>query len=112
MEEPPAPHPESQPAEPPSIPTMVVTAAQSNVVDSTPLAGGVESISAPRPGTVSPDDIVYTPYALSVGDGFKFGCGVVLAIGVALMIGALIAAVLVLLASLAGISLPLGPALI
>ena len=63
---------------------------------------------ATRPDTAAADDIVYTPFALSVGDGFKFGCGLVLAIFVTIMTLALIAAIAFLVASLAGVSLPLG----
>ncbi|MFN0073624.1 MAG: hypothetical protein ACKVVP_19260 [Chloroflexota bacterium] len=64
--------------------------------------------AAPRPSGIPTDDIVYTPYALSMGDGFKFGCGMVLSLVVTVMIVVLIVALGFLIASLAGVALPIG----
>jgi hypothetical protein len=43
---------------------------------------------------------------ISVGDGFKFGCGFLLAVAIALLVGILALSVGFLLASLLGIPLP------
>lgn len=66
------------------------------------------SATATRSSGATTDDIVYTPFALSVGDGFRLGCGIILAVFVAVMIVALIAAIGFLIASLVGVPLPIG----
>ena len=45
---------------------------------------------------------------LSVGDGFKFGCGFIMAAAIGLLVGVLALALGFLLASLLGVPLPLG----
>jgi hypothetical protein len=45
------------------------------------------------------------PVSLSVGDGFKFGCGFVLALGLSALCGVLVFSLLVLLAILLGADL-------
>jgi hypothetical protein len=52
--------------------------------------------------------MVYTPFALSVGDGFRMGCGIILAFFVTVMMLALLAAIAFLIASFAGVTLPFG----
>jgi hypothetical protein len=47
---------------------------------------------------------------ISVGDGFKFGCGFLLAVAIALLVGVLALSLGFLLASLLGIPLPVGGA--
>ncbi|HEX3246986.1 MAG TPA: hypothetical protein VHX16_16390 [Chloroflexota bacterium] len=80
----------------------------------TPSPPNGAQVAEPVPSTVTrqasapSDDIVYTPFALSIGDGFKFGCGLVLAAFVTAMMLALIAAIAFLVASLAGINVPIG----
>jgi hypothetical protein len=84
------------------------------VIVPTPSGPNGAQVSESFPSTVArsteaaADDIVYTPFALSIGDGFKFGCGVVLALFVTVMTLALLAAVGFLIASLAGFSIPIG----
>jgi hypothetical protein len=84
------------------------------VIVPTPSGPNGAQVSESFPSTVTrsteaaADDIVYTPFALSIGDGFKFGCGVVLALFVTVMTLALVAAVGFLIASLAGFSIPIG----
>jgi hypothetical protein len=91
-----APPPMSEPTSPPlyqTPPSYAVT--QAPVAESSSRAIGAE-------------DLVYTPYALSIGDGFKFGCGILLASMVGLLFLVLVITVAVLIASLAGVSLPFG----
>jgi len=84
------------------------------VIVPTPSGPNGAQVSESFPSTVArsteaaADDIVYTPFALSIGDGFKFGCGVVLAVFVTVMTLTLLAAVGFLMASLAGFSIPIG----
>jgi hypothetical protein len=84
------------------------------VIVATPSAPNGAQVAEPAPSTVvrpagaPADDIVYTPFALSIGDGFKFGCGMVLAVLVCSMALALLAAIGFLIASLAGINVPVG----
>jgi len=49
---------------------------------------------------------MYLPLALSVGAGFKFGCGFMLAVGVTLFGLFLVLSVLFFVAALAGLPLP------
>jgi hypothetical protein len=71
-------------------------------------------VAAPAPATVTrpagttTDELVYTPFALSVGDGFRLGCGIVLAVFVTIMGVVLLAAIGFLLASMAGLNIPIG----
>ena len=71
-------------------------------------------MAAPAPATVTrpagatADELVYTPFALSVGDGFRLGCGIVLAVFVTIMGVVLLAAIGFLLASMAGLNIPIG----
>jgi len=53
---------------------------------------------------------MYLPLALSVGAGFKFGCGFLLATGMAAAALLLLFSVIFFVATLMGIPLPLGPA--
>jgi len=49
---------------------------------------------------------VFTPFSLTVGDGFKFGCGFMMALSIALLILLLIISLFFLAASLVGVPLP------
>jgi len=51
---------------------------------------------------------VFTPFSLTVGDGFKFGCGFTMALVIAGLIGLLAFSLIFLLASLVGAPLPIG----
>jgi hypothetical protein len=53
------------------------------------------------------DDVVYVPLAITIGDGFKFGCGFFLAFVLAALVGFVLLAALFLLTSLAGLNLPI-----
>lgn len=52
-------------------------------------------------------DVTYVPLAVSIGDGFKFGCGFFLAAVVALLVGFVVFAALFALTSISGVSVPL-----
>lgn len=56
----------------------------------------------------APDPILYVPLAVTVGDGFKFGCGFFLASVVTMLVAFVLVAALFALSSLVGINLPVG----
>jgi len=62
----------------------------------------VPLVERPEPETV------YVPMAVSIGDGFKFGCGFFLALVMAMLFGFVLLAALFVLSSLVGLNLPLG----
>ncbi len=51
-------------------------------------------------------DVLYVPLAVTVGDGFKFGCGFFMALILTLLLGFVLAAALVALVSVMGLNLP------
>ncbi|MDQ3811223.1 MAG: hypothetical protein M3336_13125 [Chloroflexota bacterium] len=53
------------------------------------------------------EDVVYVPLAITIGDGFKFGCGFFLAAVLAMLVGFVLLAALFLLTSLFGFNLPI-----
>jgi hypothetical protein len=56
----------------------------------------------------SQPDVMYVPLAVTVGDGFKFGCGFFLATILTMLVGFVLLAALFVLTSLLGVSLPIG----
>jgi hypothetical protein len=52
-------------------------------------------------------DVLYVPMAVSIGDGFKFGCGFFLALVLAMLVGFVLLAALFLLTTLFGLNLPI-----
>ncbi len=53
-------------------------------------------------------EVMYVPLAVTIGDGFKFGCGFFLASVVAALVGFVLLAALFLLMGILGLNLPLG----
>jgi hypothetical protein len=60
-----------------------------------------------RAVTPMQQEVLYVPLAVSIGDGFKFGCGFFLASVVAMLVGFVLVAALFVLTSLFGLSLPI-----
>jgi hypothetical protein len=101
------------------------SAAQS----SEPLSGEPPQGSAPTPGTAdapaafvdlsssvplvaraaSPaqQEVMFLPLAVSMGDGFKFGCGFFLALVLAMLVGFVLLTALFVLTGIFGLNLPL-----
>jgi hypothetical protein len=52
--------------------------------------------------------VTYVPLAVTIGDGFKFGCGFFLATVLTLLVGFVLLAALFVLTGLFGLNLPLG----
>ena len=51
---------------------------------------------------------VFTPFSLTVGDGFKFGCGLMMAVAIATLIAMLALSIFWLAASIIGVAPPFG----
>jgi hypothetical protein len=66
------------------------------------------AVPAAEPLPPGQRDVVYVPLAISIGDGFKFGCGFFLASVVASLVGFVLLAALFLLMGVLGLNLPLG----
>ena len=56
----------------------------------------------------SAQPVVYVPLAVTVGDGFKFGCGFFLASVLTMLVGFVLLAALFALTAFMGIDLPVG----
>lgn len=86
-----------------SEPTRVVYTAAPQPVVTSPAAAP----AMPRQ-PAEPEAILYIPLAVTVGDGFKFGCGFFLALGVLMTFGFVLLSALFVLSSMMGINLPVG----
>jgi hypothetical protein len=51
--------------------------------------------------------VTFVPLAVTIGDGFKFGCGFFLAMVLAMLVGFVVLAALFVLTSLFGLNFPL-----
>ena len=78
--------------------------------ESPPPPSGAESLPPPVVRAVTPGEreVLYVPLAVSVGDGFKFGCGFFLALVLAMLVGFVLLAALFAMTSIAGVNLPIG----
>lgn len=74
-----------------------------------PAARMVESAAPESAEPEGPPQPVFTPFSLTVGDGFKFGCGLSMALGIAALMGLLLFLIVALAASLAGVATPFSP---
>jgi hypothetical protein len=60
-----------------------------------------------RPASPGEREVLFVPLAVSIGDGFKFGCGFFLALVLAMLVGFVLLAALFVLTSLFGLNLPI-----
>ena len=60
-----------------------------------------------RPARAAERDVLYVPLAVTLGDGFKFGCGFFLALVTAVLVGFVVVAALFALTTLFGLNLPI-----
>jgi hypothetical protein len=72
-----------------------------------PVVTAAAAPAAPASAAPTQRDVTYVPLAVTVGDGFKFGCGFFLALVLALLVGFVLVAALFLLTGLFGLNLPL-----
>jgi hypothetical protein len=82
--------------EPPIQPPVAVT--NSAVVDAPVVVRAASRLE---------QETLFVPLAVSVGDGFKFGCGFFLALVLAMLIGFVLFAALFVLTNLFGLNLPI-----
>ena len=88
------PEPEVEPATPPPTEPSAEPPVGDNSQDAT------AAIQTARP------EVTFVPMAVSVGDGFKFGCGFFMAFVLAMLVGFVLLAALFALNSLIGLNLP------
>jgi hypothetical protein len=101
-----APAPSSPPGE---SPAMVVAPPRPTGVSVAPPASDASDATSviARPATPGQPGTVFVPLAVTLGDGFKFGCGFFLALVVAMLIGFVLLAALFVLTNVFGMNLPL-----
>jgi hypothetical protein len=96
---PPPPEAPSAESEPSPFPDA---AAELNEADATTVFPVV------TPHVVAEREVTYVPLAVTIGDGFKFGCGFFLALVVAMLVGFVLLAALFVITGLFGVNLPIG----
>ncbi len=60
-----------------------------------------------RPLATAAPEVTYVPLAVTIGDGFKFGCGFFLASVLALLVGFVVLAALFVITNVFGLNVPL-----
>ena len=106
-----APEPAAPPTAPPAPETPSPTApvAPAPEPETPPDDGRFEVEPEPEAlvAVPAPPQTTYVPLAVTIGDGFKFGCGFFLALVLAMLVGFVLLAALFVLTSLFGLNLPL-----
>ncbi len=72
-----------------------------------PVAPSVALPVVAQPVAADQPHVTYVPLAVTIGDGFKFGCGFFLALVLAGLVGFVLLAALFVLTGLFGLNLPL-----
>jgi hypothetical protein len=85
----------------PVAPAVVARAPDATMPIPVVTSRSVASVAAER-------EVTYVPLAVTVGDGFKFGCGFFLAMVIALLVGFVVLAALFVLTGLSVLNLPFG----
>ncbi len=70
--------------------------------------GSAQPLGSAQPVASVQPEVTFVPMAVTIGDGFKFGCGFFLALVVAALVGFVLLAALFVLTGLFGLNLPLG----
>jgi hypothetical protein len=96
-----------EPEAPPRVEPPAGPAPEFEIAD-VPAEPAPVAVAAAEPLAPGQRDVVYVPLAVSIGDGFKFGCGFFLASVLAGLVGFVLLAALFLLTGLLGLNLPLG----
>jgi hypothetical protein len=105
---PPAFPPEAQVAPPESPPAMVDGApVMMPAVDSPTTVSDTPPVMAPRAASTDQREVMFVPLAVTIGDGFKFGCGFFMAMVLAALVGFVVLALLFVITSLLGLNLPI-----
>jgi len=99
---PPAPPPREAVVEPDDVPAAPAAPA---VAAAPPSADGGYVVA--RPVAAAEREVTYVPLAVTIGDGFKFGCGFFLALVLAMLVGFVLVAALFALMTVFGLNLPI-----
>jgi len=109
-----APEPNAPPTAPPAPETAAAPAPTAPVApapepENLPDDGRFDVEPEPEASVAvpAPPQTTYVPLAVTIGDGFKFGCGFFLALVLAMLVGFVLLAALFVLTSLFGLNLPL-----
>ena len=86
-------------------PDIIEPAPDDGRVDAVPLQP--EPFDAEAAPELMQPHTTYVPLAVTVGDGFKFGCGFFLALVLAMLVGFVLLAALFVLTTLFGLNLPI-----
>ena len=97
----PAEPPALTPEEPPPAPPLELPSTD---VTTTPV---VDAPVVVRSANRLEQEVTFVPLAVTVGDGFKFGCGFFLAFVLVMLIGFVLFAALFVLTNLFGLNLPI-----
>lgn len=106
----PTPPPPQPPSTTPVAPTEPVPDGEIVAPEAPPEPPAADELAPPVAAAISApsqQDVVYVPLAITIGDGFKFGCGFFLAFVLAALVGFVLLAALFLLTSLFGLNLPI-----
>jgi hypothetical protein len=102
-----APEPPTLAAEEPSPAEESLTVPPTEPPHAVATTAVVDPTFVVRPASRLEQEVLFVPLAVSVGDGFKFGCGFFLALVLAMLIGFVLFAALFVLTSLFGLNLPI-----
>jgi hypothetical protein len=94
------------PIDVPPEPTSPAAAPPAEDGEQPPPPAPAEAAVAEPPLPSAPET-VYVPLAVTIGDGFKFGCGFFLALVLVMLVGFVLLAALFLLTSVLGLNLPI-----
>jgi hypothetical protein len=97
----PPPSPPVAPTPPEAPPPLVIQPDRAPVVEES-----LPPPTVPHAATATQQETVFVPLAVSVGDGFKFGCGFFLAMVMAGLAGLVLLALLFVITGLFGLNLP------
>jgi cytosine/uracil/thiamine/allantoin permease len=95
------------PSSSPPTPDLASPPPTTPEVEPSPNGEANTSPSADLAAAVRPE-VTFVPMAVTVGDGFKFGCGFFMAFVLTMLIGFVLLAALFALNGLIGLNLPLG----
>jgi hypothetical protein len=86
--------------------TSVADPWRAEAIEASPGAAETRPAVA-RAASSAQQEVLFVPLAVSIGDGFKFGCGFFLALVLVMLVGFVLLAALFVLTTLAGLNLPL-----
>ena len=95
------------PIDVPPEPTSPPTAPPTEDGEHPPPAQAEAQAGALVAAPAATPEVVYVPLAITIGDGFKFGCGFFLALVLMMLVGFVLLAALFLLTSVLGLNLPI-----